>query len=145
MLPAWGLLTDRSSPRSHCENCEPTRVLIRAWDPHITNMTTAANNNDLCSASHAVALDMWESEGGAIRAPIDGHCDRWTPVSERQAYVLQCLGAAVLSQWNGLPSRIQHELFEHSFDTASCGDAARLRKRIARFLHEHKDDAGGAK
>lgn len=88
---------------------------------------------------------MWESEGGAIRAPPDGHCDWRQPVSEREAYVLQCLGAAVLSQWNGLPPRIQQELFVHSFDTASSGDAARLRKWIARFLDEHKDDAGGAK
>lgn len=118
---------------------------IRARDPHMTNMPTAAHSTDRYSASHAVALDRWESEGGAIQVSAGGRCDWRAPLSEQEACILQCLGAAVLSQWNGLPTRIQHELFEHSFDAVAPCDTARLKKRIARFLHEHKDGAGGAK
>ena len=55
--------------------------------------------------------------------------------------VLRCLGAAVIMQWNDLPTEIQRMLFE---DATSMNDSARqfeLKQLIARFLHEHKDDA----
>jgi len=44
-------------------------------------------------------------------------------------------------QWNGLPTEIQRILFE---DAASMGTAARrfpLKRQIAQFLHDHKNDA----
>jgi hypothetical protein len=44
-------------------------------------------------------------------------------------------------QWNDLPTEIQRKLFE---DATSMNDSARqfeLKQLIARFLHEHKDDA----
>jgi hypothetical protein len=46
-----------------------------------------------------------------------------------------------IMQWNDLPTEIQRELFD---DAASMSDLARqfeLKQQIARFLHEHKDDA----
>src|SRR6185295_16155465 len=62
--------------------------------------------------------------------------------AEIEAHILRCLGAAVILQWNTIPTKLQRELF----DTAgSLGDAlktAALREQIARFLHNHKDDAG---
>lgn len=106
-------------------------------------MPTRPNSSDHYSASQAVALDRWENEGGAIRGPGGERCDWRTPLSEGRS-ILQCLGAPVFSQCDDLPARIQRELFEHYFDAAAGGDAARLKKRIARFQHEHKDDAGGA-
>jgi hypothetical protein len=54
--------------------------------------------------------------------------------------ILRCLGAAVILQWNDLPTEIQRNLFE---DAASMSDPERrfrLKQQIARFLHEHKDD-----
>lgn len=108
-------------------------------------MPTAAHSIDRSSASHVVGLDRWETDGGAIGAPANERCGPLALLSEDEAVILQCLGAAVLSQWNGLPTRIQRELFEHSFDVAAPLEVARLKKAIARFLHEHKDDAGGAK
>ncbi len=109
-------------------------------------MPTAAQSIERSSASHVVGLDRWETEGGAIGAPANERCGSQAALlSEDEALILQCLGAAVLSRWNGLPTRIQRELFDHSFDVTAPLEVARLKRRIARFLHEHKDDVGGAK
>ena len=113
--------------------------------PHIVGMPPAAQSIDRPSVSHAVGLDRWETDGGAIGAPANERGGSQALLSEEEAHILQCLGAAVLLQWNGLPTRIQRELFEHSFDAVAPRGVARLKRRIARFLHEHKDDAGGAK
>ncbi|WP_159719111.1 hypothetical protein [Geminicoccus flavidas] len=84
------------------------------------------------------ALDQWEGEGGAQAWP-------WTPrykggaPSDRERQVLEYLGAAVVSGWNELPINIQRTIFQHA--TANkVSDTARLREKIARFLHDHKDD-----
>lgn len=52
--------------------------------------------------------------------------------------VLQCLGAALIMQWNTLPTKLQRELFD---DAGSMGELLKteeLRGQIARFLHKHK-------
>jgi hypothetical protein len=61
-------------------------------------------------------------------------------VAEIEEHILRCLGAAVIMQWNTMPTKLQRELF----DTAgSLGDVLKtvvLRGQIARFLHDHKDE-----
>ncbi len=58
-------------------------------------------------------------------------------VAEIEGHILRCLGAAVIMQWNTIPTKLQRELF----DTAgSLGDVLKttaLRGQIARFLHSH--------
>jgi hypothetical protein len=79
----------------------------------------------------AKALGRWESEGGATEPP---------QLQAAEERILLCLGAAVILQWNDLPTGIQRDLFE---DAASMSDPQRrfrLKQQIARFLHEHKDD-----
>ena len=65
-------------------------------------------------------------------------------VAEIEEHILRCLGAAVIMQWNTIPTKLQRELF----DTAgSLGDVLKtpaLRGQIARFLHDHKDDESSA-
>ena len=56
----------------------------------------------------------------------------------RKRRVLECLGAALVSEWNGLPTDVQRRLFEHAASGKSR-DAALLKTRIARFLHDHED------
>lgn len=64
--------------------------------------------------------------------------------AEIEEHVLRCLGAAVIMQWNTIPTKLQRELF----DTAgSLGDVLKtvaLRGQIARFLHDHKDEKNAA-
>jgi hypothetical protein len=85
----------------------------------------------------AKALGRWDNEGGAIGPP--GVPD--TALSRDEERILKCLGAAVIMQWNDLPTGIQRDLF---VDATSMSDPARqfrLKQQIARFLHDHKDDA----
>jgi hypothetical protein len=83
------------------------------------------------------ALSGWESEGGAEEPQGS---DFGADVEEAEGRILRCLGAAVILQWNDLPTEIQRDLFD---DAASMSDPERrfrLKQQIARFLHDHKDD-----
>ena len=91
----------------------------------------------------AGALARWESEGGALLGPASELSrDKPAPLSEGEEHILQCLGAAVLLQWNDLPTPIQRQLFEHAVATGEARQTAQLKEQIARFLHTHKDDEG---
>ena len=84
----------------------------------------------------AKALGRWDDEGGAAASSGPGPA-----LHAAEERVVRCLGAAVIMQWNDLPTEIQRKLFEAA---ASMSDPARqfeLKQQIARFLHEHKDDA----
>ena len=88
----------------------------------------------------ASALARWENEGGASGPGSAPSRDNPVPLSEDEERILQCLGAAVLLQWNDLPTRIQRQLFEHAVSMGEAGQTAMLKEQIARFLHKHKDD-----
>jgi hypothetical protein len=90
----------------------------------------------------AGALARWENEGGASGpASEEPSRDKAVPLSEEEERILQCLGAAVLLQWNDLPTPIQRQLFEHAVAMGEARHTAELKEQIARFLHTHKDDA----
>jgi hypothetical protein len=88
----------------------------------------------------ASALARWESEGGAPGSASEEPSRHPVPLSEGEERILQCLGAAVLLQWNDLPTPIQRQLFEHAVAMGEAGQTAQLKEQIARFLHNHKDD-----
>lgn len=88
----------------------------------------------------AKALGRWESEGGSTELQGSELGQEIAP-REVEERILRCLGAAVILQWNDLPTGIQRILFE---DAASMSDPERrwrLKVQMARFLHTHKDDA----
>ncbi len=88
----------------------------------------------------AKALGRWEGEGGATELPQGSEFAHDIAFPANEERILLCLGAAVILQWNDLPTEIQRNLFE---DAASMSDPERrfrLKQQIARFLHEHKDD-----
>lgn len=62
------------------------------------------------------------------------------PALERR--VLHCLGAAVVLGWNQLPTEVQRTLFRQASTGGDADAASDLPARIARFLHDHKDDGG---
>jgi hypothetical protein len=65
--------------------------------------------------------------------------DRRT-VAEVEEHVLRCLGAAVIMQWNTIPTKLQRELFDTAGSLGDVMQTAALRGQIARFLHKHKDE-----
>jgi hypothetical protein len=91
-------------------------------------------------ANKADALARWDNEGGATKsAPQEGR-DDVTSLVEEEEHILRRLGAAVIMQWEDLPTDIQRELFEHAISRGKLRHTAELKRQIARFLHKHKGD-----
>jgi hypothetical protein len=61
-------------------------------------------------------------------------------LAAEEELVLRCLGAALIMQWNTIPTKLQRELFDNAGSMGSLLDIQALRAQIARFLHKHKDD-----
>lgn len=108
--------------------------------PHMACMVAKTPKRRKASNPLASALARWESEGGAPGPASELSRDKPVPLSEDEELILQCLGAAVLLQWNDLPTPIQRQLFEHAVAMGEAGQTAMLKEQIARFLHKHKDD-----
>jgi hypothetical protein len=68
--------------------------------------------------------------------------DRLAPLADEEEHILRCLGAAVIMQWNALPTALQREIFDTAGSVGELLETAALRAQIARFLHKHKNDAG---
>lgn len=64
--------------------------------------------------------------------------DRRT-VAEIEEHVLRCLGAAVVMQWNAIPTKLQRELFDTAGSLGDVLKTAALRGHIARFLHRQNE------
>jgi hypothetical protein len=92
---------------------------------------------------NGTALDRWDEEGGAqeVAWPLPYEAGDLRDVERR---VLECLGAALVSEWSDLPTDVQRRLFEHA-TFGKSHDAALLKTRIARFLHDHKGASGTAR
>ncbi|MGA7529401.1 MAG: hypothetical protein WBW11_19525 [Pseudolabrys sp.] len=75
-----------------------------------------------------------EEEGAAGKPVADA------TVAEIEERILRCLGAAVILQWNTIPTKLQRELFDTAGSMGDVLNSAALRGQIARFLHRHKDE-----
>jgi hypothetical protein len=65
------------------------------------------------------------------------HVERRT-IAEIEEHILRCLGAAVIMQWNTIPTKLQRELFDTAGALGHVPQTVALRGQIARFLHKHK-------
>ena len=81
----------------------------------------------------ARALARWEGEGGALnpKRPADG-------LDDLDLRILTRLGAALLAEWNSLPTEVQRAVFHRASTPDALGDSASLKSEIANFLHTHK-------
>ncbi len=61
-------------------------------------------------------------------------------VAEIEEHILRCLGAAVMMQWNTIPTKLQRELFDTAGSLGDVPQTVTLRGQIARFLHNHKGE-----
>ena len=93
----------------------------------------ANNERDLADAYHdAVHIDESDRARGEVLA-----------AEEEQ--VLRCLGAAIIMQWNSLPTSLQREIFDTAGSVGKLWETAALRGQIARFLHKHKNESARVK
>jgi hypothetical protein len=67
-----------------------------------------------------------------------------TTLAAEEERVLRFLGAAVIMQWNTIPTKLQRELFDTAGSMGEVLATAELRGQIARFLHKHKDGDSAA-
>jgi hypothetical protein len=91
------------------------------------------------SKAKAGSLGRWENEGGAARPASKRGRGKHILLAETEENILQCLGAAVIMQWNDLPTDVQRKLFAHSVSVGEPSHTPKLKERVARFLHTHKD------
>ena len=80
----------------------------------------------------------------AVNAGETGRSRGEALVAEEE-HVLRCLGAAIIMQWNSLPTALQREIFDTAGSVGTLLETAELRGQIARFLHKHKHDAVSTK
>ena len=96
--------------------------------------TSLADNLDWLAANAGKTV--------ASRATGAPNVERGKRHAERveEEKILRCLGAAVILNWNTIPPKLQRALFEAA---SSIQDAqtASPKEALARFLHDHKDDA----
>ena len=62
--------------------------------------------------------------------------------NDEEDLILRCLGAAVITRWNTIPTKLQKELFDNASSMGELLQTDLLKGQIARFLHKHKDDTG---
>ncbi|HTM74791.1 MAG TPA: hypothetical protein VL198_16315 [Pseudolabrys sp.] len=60
-------------------------------------------------------------------------------VAQTEQRILRCLGAAVIMNWNTIPTKLQRELFDTAGSMGDLLKSVGLRGQIARFLHNQKD------
>jgi len=108
-----------------------------------------ADNHDRAvrASAHPGAIDEGEEvdspDGPNVREEAEEVDALERPVVSEQAegdHILRCLGAALIMQWNTLPTKLQRELFDNAGTMGELLDTAALRGQIARFLHKRKDD-----
>jgi hypothetical protein len=100
-----------------------------------TNTTSRKASNQLDGA-----LAGWETKGGAPQAAWRADDAAQVSLSLAEERILQCLGAAVIAQWNDLPTRVQRRVFDHAVSLGDPRHTRQVKEQIARFLHDHKDD-----
>jgi len=92
-------------------------------------------------------VELANNERGLAEAYHDSvHIDeldrtRGEVLAAEEEQVLRCLGAAVIMQWNTLPTSLQREIFDTAGSVGKLWETAALRGQIARFLHKHNNES----
>jgi len=92
----------------------------------------------------ARALARWETEGGATASIQEEEVEGRAVLAKEEERILECLGAAVIAQWNELTTEVKKAIFEHAVSMGDPRHSMQLKEQIARFLHDHKKDERGA-
>jgi rubrerythrin len=101
----------------------------RAFQKLEQSFTALADNEQWLADNHDKMVgDAEPVQGGGVT------------LAAEEEHVLRCLGAAVITQWNTLPTALRRELFDHASAMGDVLQTVELRGQIARFLHKHKDD-----
>ena len=109
---------------------------IREFQRSKENFTALAQNEDWLADNFDKSI---ESED--VEPQADG---AGKSVGQTEEHILRCLGAAVIMQWNTIPTKLQRELFDTAGSMGDVLKSVELRGQIARFLHKQKDQQSPA-
>jgi hypothetical protein len=109
---------------------------IRGFQQAIQNFTELAQNEEWLADNFDKIIQSQDSQLNSV-AGNGGESETVAPVEE---HILRCIGAAVILQWNTIPTKLQRELFDTAGSMGDLLQTGVLRGQIARFLHKHKDD-----
>lgn len=83
------------------------------------------------------ALATWDTEGGALPGvATPDHTIATEPTADDE--LLMRLGAALVREWNRLPTATQRVLYERAVSGPAPADDATLKREMAIFLHDRK-------
>jgi hypothetical protein len=108
---------------------------IRELQRSKASFNALADNEDWLATNFDKIIRSQDIQDDGAGKPVD--CES---VAETEEHILRCLGAAVIMQWNTIPTKLQRELFDTAGSMGDVLKSAALRAQIARFLHRHKDD-----
>jgi DNA-binding NtrC family response regulator len=105
------------------------------------SFTTLADNEQWLADNYDHTVHAAEHGQPGRAGPVEKGADGERPdLAEEEEHILRCLGAALILQWSTIPAKLQRELFDNAGAMGEVLDTPILRRRIARFLHQHKDD-----
>jgi hypothetical protein len=112
---------------------------VREFQKHERSLTMLADNEQWLAENHDNLANNLDK-----LVPVQEHngADEATLAAEEE-HILRCLGAALIMQWNTLPTELQRKLFDNAGSMGELLDAAALRGQIARFLRKrthHEDE-----
>jgi hypothetical protein len=105
---------------------------VREFQKHEQSFTMLADNEQWLADNHdnlAINLDK------PVPLPEPSETSEATLAAEEE-HILRCLGAALLMQWNTLPTGLQRELFDNAGSMGELLGSDTLRGQIARFLRK---------
>ena len=112
---------------------------ISKFERSMESFRLLAQNEDWLADNFEKMINLRDmpAEAKAAGKPLDSKA-----VAEIEERILRCLGAAVIMQWNAIPTKLQRELFDTAGSLGDVLQTGALRGQIARFLHSHKDEVG---
>lgn len=111
-----GLVKSSTSPNERCD--------LQQLEQRFTSL---ADNEQGLAEDHDNAVHVAEQD-----RPHDA------ALAEEEEHVLRCLGAAVIMQWDTLPTSLRREICDTAGSLGKLTETVALRGQIARFLHKHK-------
>jgi hypothetical protein len=100
------------------------------------SFTALADNEQWLSDHHDQTVHAAEASGPTQVPPV---LTGDAVLAAEEEHILRCLGAALIMQWNTLPTKLRRELFDDAGSMGTLLETATLRGQIARFLHGHKN------
>ena len=108
---------------------------VRELQRHERSLTMLAENKQWLANNDDKLADNLDEMPPVLKPSGDGKAT----LAAEEEHILRCLGAALIMEWNTLPTGLQRDLFDDAGSKGELLDTATLRGQIARFLRKHTD------